>query len=203
MIAVSTLLKSCAMPPASWPIACIFWLWAKFSCSVALLGRVEREDDRARPFVARRVGGRDEQARRPRGLRALERRRRAARSRPLPSAAAARAARSAAVVALGDQAEDRGLAVAAGGFQRRGRETGEGGVGAEQRAVGPDLGDGDRRRVEDAREADLGGAQILLALGLAGRAADHQRARRAGQAVAGERDLVQDAAPAAPGPGAA
>src|ERR1700722_677006 len=34
MIAVSTLLKSCAIPPASWPIACIFWLWTKFSCSV-------------------------------------------------------------------------------------------------------------------------------------------------------------------------
>ena len=28
MMAVSTLLKSCAMPPASWPTACIFWLWA-------------------------------------------------------------------------------------------------------------------------------------------------------------------------------
>ena len=28
MMAVSTLLKSCAMPPASWPTACIFWLCA-------------------------------------------------------------------------------------------------------------------------------------------------------------------------------
>ena len=26
-IAVKRLLKSCAIPPASWPIACIFWLW--------------------------------------------------------------------------------------------------------------------------------------------------------------------------------
>ena len=34
MIAVSTLLKSCATPPASWPIACIFWLCTRFSCSV-------------------------------------------------------------------------------------------------------------------------------------------------------------------------
>ena len=28
MIAVSMLLKSWAMPPASWPTACIFWPWA-------------------------------------------------------------------------------------------------------------------------------------------------------------------------------
>ena len=34
MIAVSTLLKSCATPPASWPMACIFWLCTRFSCSV-------------------------------------------------------------------------------------------------------------------------------------------------------------------------
>ena len=34
MIAVSTLLKSCATPPASWPMACIFWAWTKLSCKV-------------------------------------------------------------------------------------------------------------------------------------------------------------------------
>ncbi len=79
------------------------------------------------------------------------------------------------MVALGHQAEDGGLSVAAGGFQRLGRETGEGGVGTEQRAFGPDLCDGDRRRVEDAREPHLGCAQILLAPDLAGRAADDQR----------------------------
>ena len=39
MMAVSTLLKSCATPPASWPTASILWLCANFSssafCSVA------------------------------------------------------------------------------------------------------------------------------------------------------------------------
>ena len=39
MMAVSTLLKSCATPPASLPTASILWLWANFSssafCSVA------------------------------------------------------------------------------------------------------------------------------------------------------------------------
>ena len=33
MMAVSMLLKSCAMPPASWPTACIFWLCANCSSS--------------------------------------------------------------------------------------------------------------------------------------------------------------------------
>ena len=31
-IAVSRLLKSCAIPPASWPIACNFWPWTSCSC---------------------------------------------------------------------------------------------------------------------------------------------------------------------------
>ena len=39
MMAVSTLLKSCATPPASLPTASILWLWANLSssafCSVA------------------------------------------------------------------------------------------------------------------------------------------------------------------------
>ena len=34
LIAVSRLLKSCATPPASWPIACIFWLWTNCASSV-------------------------------------------------------------------------------------------------------------------------------------------------------------------------
>jgi two-component system cell cycle sensor histidine kinase/response regulator CckA len=51
MIAVSTLLKSWAIPPASWPIACIFWLCAKFSwrvfCSVVSSVEAGAEDGEA------------------------------------------------------------------------------------------------------------------------------------------------------------
>ncbi len=85
MIAVSTLLKSCATPPASWPMACIFCAWAKLSCSVRcsvvssakMLAAVlavplssaetkNRADRSPAPFEAR-VDGRDVAlARRPR-----------------------------------------------------------------------------------------------------------------------------------------
>ena len=64
MIAVSTLLKSCAMPPASWPIACIFWLCAKFSCSVRCSVVSSAKTVAHRPFVAAGIGGRNEEARR-------------------------------------------------------------------------------------------------------------------------------------------
>ena len=67
MIAVSTLLKSCAMPPASWPIACIFWLWTKFSCSVRCSVVSSAKTMRARALVALRIGGGEEQAGRTRG----------------------------------------------------------------------------------------------------------------------------------------
>ena len=46
MMAVSTLLKSCAMPPASWPTACIFWLCAILTFERLLLGRLDGIDDR-------------------------------------------------------------------------------------------------------------------------------------------------------------
>ena len=81
MIAVSTLLKSCAMPPASWPIACIFWLWAKFSCSVRCSVVSSAKTMRARALVALRIGGGNEEARRARRL-ARRARRRPARCRP-------------------------------------------------------------------------------------------------------------------------
>ena len=45
MIAVSTLLKSCATPPASWPTACIFWLWRELLLERPLLGDVDGVDD--------------------------------------------------------------------------------------------------------------------------------------------------------------
>ncbi len=90
----------------------------------ALLGRVEREDDRARALVARRIGGGDEQPRRARRLRALERD--VERLDPgLAVGGGGERAAQGGVVALGDQAEDGWPAVAAG-LQRAGGEPGEG-----------------------------------------------------------------------------
>ena len=85
MIAVSTLLKSCATPPASWPIACIFWPCAKFSCSVRCSVVSSAKTIALAPSSLAGIGGRDEKARRTRRGSRLRARRRAARSRPLPS----------------------------------------------------------------------------------------------------------------------
>ena len=41
MMAVSTLLKSCATPPASLPTASILWLWANLQLQRLLLGGVD------------------------------------------------------------------------------------------------------------------------------------------------------------------
>ena len=68
----------------------------------------------------------------------------------------------------------------------------KGGVGLRDDAVGIGDRDGHRRGVEHPGEANLGGAEILARF-LARRAADHQRARGAGQAVLPERDAVQQA----------
>ena len=178
MIAVSTLLKSCAMPPASWPIACIFWLCAKFSCSVRCSVVSSAKTVALAPSS-------------PPGS--------AAETKSAPSASPAPFER-------GVDRRDVALAVARGGDRRRasaawsrsaisrvdrrprsagaafsaaGREAGEGGVGAQERRRGVDRGDRHRRRVEEARKAHLGGAQIASPLLLAGRAVDDQRARRA------------------------
>ena len=196
MIAVSTLLKSCAMPPASWPIACIFWLCDEILLQRALLGGVEREDGRARAFVAVGIGGRrDEEPRRARRLapssatstgamsplpapprRSLRARRRGrARRRRRRSTAALRPASASAPPARGAR-------------RRRWRRS--------TRAVGVDRSDRHRRRVEEAREAHLRGAQVLGLGSSPGARLMHQRARGAGRAVAGEGDAVQDARPA-------
>ena len=118
MIAVSTLLKSCAMPPASWPIACIFWLWAKFSCSVALLGGVEREDDRARASSPLCGSAAETKKRAERGGSPSSAASTGAMS-PLPSLAAASAARSAAWSRSATPAIDRGPRFAGPRLQRR------------------------------------------------------------------------------------
>ena len=106
MIAVRTLLKSCAMPPASWPIACIFWLCAKFSCSVrcSVVSSANTIALASSPPCA--IGGRNEKAR---GARALALDRRIDR-RDVAFAFARRGDRraQAGVIALGHAAIDRG-----------------------------------------------------------------------------------------------
>ena len=68
------------------------------------------------------------------------------------------------------------------------RQLGEAGIGAHHRAAAVHGRDRHRRVVEEAHEADFGGA---LGIGmLVARAADHQRARRAGRAVGAEGELV-------------
>ena len=94
------------------------------------------------------------------------------------------------VIALGHPGVDRGSRFAGARLQRRRREAGEGAVGAQDAAVGGDRSDRHRRRVEKSGEAHFGGAQVLAVV-LARRAVERQRARRAGQAGAGEGDAVQ------------
>ena len=53
MIGVSTLLKSCAMPEASWPTACIFWLCASCTSSDLLSVLSTREDHGGRIVLGR------------------------------------------------------------------------------------------------------------------------------------------------------
>ena len=86
-IAVSRLLKSCATPPASWPMACIFWLWtncassvfsAVASCSTASTPRPALFDDAAQRDLQEGLAAR-------RGARAALRHRRAG-VRPATSA---------------------------------------------------------------------------------------------------------------------
>ena len=68
------------------------------------------------------------------------------------------------------------------------RQLGEAGIGAHHRAGAVHGRDRHRGMVEEAHEAHFGGA---LRIGmLVARAADHQRARRAGHAVGAERQLV-------------
>ena len=85
-----------------------------------------------------------------------------------------------------DQAFEARLAVRIG----RGiaEQADEGGVGGADQALRIDRGDGDRRRVEQPCESELGGAG---GFGLAGGAAEHERMRE--RAGADARQTVQDA----------
>ncbi len=190
MMAVSTLLKSCATPPASWPIACIFWLWARFSCSVRCSVVSRAKTIALAPSSlsgsAAETNRRAERA----ALRALERN---VERRDFAPALGGRGDRLAqgGVVALRHEGEDGQLSAARGRLQRLGDETGEGGVWPQERARGVDRGDRDRRRVEEARETHLCRAQVFLALEFAWRAVDDQRSGRTRRAVAGKGDLVE------------
>ena len=89
-------------------------------------------------------------------------------------------------VARVDGGEDRlaGRAVGAEAL----RQLGEAGIGADHRAGAVHGRNRHRGVIEEAHEADFGGALRIGTL-VAG-AADHQRARRAGHAVGAERQLV-------------
>ena len=140
----------------------------------ALLGGVEGEDGRARALVALRIGRRDEEARRTRGARRLQR---DVERGDLALALGGRLDRRAqgGAIALGDQVEDRQPSLGGVGLERGLGEPRKGGVGTQHRARGVHRRDRHRRRIEDARKAHFRGAQVL-ALDLAGRAVDHQRA---------------------------
>ena len=146
-----------------------------------LLGGVDRVHDRGLA-LARALHRRDVEARRARGV-AGERRLHLARL----SAAVERRAHlrlEAAALALRHHGEDRTLLAIAGAAE----QAHEARVAVADPAFAVDGGDRHRRVVEEAREAHLGVAQ-RIARRLA-RAAQHQRARRAGRSVAGEGHLV-------------
>ena len=143
MIAVSTLLKSCATPPASWPIACIFCDCAKFSLQRAQFGRVERIDRRAGAvgFVRR---GDEERAPSGRLARAadVDRRDIASSTRP-PRRPRLRRRRGRASSNAGDRSC---AAPASVPFSASGIKPGESGVGARDPAAAIDDGDRHGRR---------------------------------------------------------
>ena len=93
MIAVSTLLKSCATPPASWPTACIFWAWAKLSrsvlCSVVSRAKMSTVDPSPPRASLPDTKSRTERSAAPPSLASI------GGMSPRPCAAAATAARSA------------------------------------------------------------------------------------------------------------
>ena len=158
----------------------------------ALLGGVEREDGRARALVALRIGGRDEEARRTRGARRLQRRRRAARSRPCPgrprrSPRAGRRGRARRRRSKIDSRPGRvGLAARPARAARRRRWSAAPRPSASTAAIAI----GVELKMRANRTSAARRSSPLL---VAGRAVDHQRARGTGRAVAGKGDLVQDA----------
>ena len=128
MIAVRTLLKSCAMPPASCPIACIFWLCAKFSCSVrcSVVSSANTIALASSPLCASAA---ETKKRADRAALALDRR---IDRRDFAFAFARRRDRraQAGVIALRDAAKDRGPDLAGRRLQSPGRQTRKGAVGS-------------------------------------------------------------------------
>ena len=97
-------------------------------------------------------------------------------------------------VALADAVEQWPAGIALGGrrLEGVGEEPGESGVGAAHASGVVERRDRHRRRIEEACEFDLDGAQILLRL-LAGSAVERERARAARRAVLSEGDAMQEA----------
>ena len=149
MIAVRTLLKSWATPPASWPTACIFWLWANCCSSARCVGDVEGVDDHRFVLAGALLDRVDIDAR------ARRRCRRCVASiggmSPLPGDRRGEGRLELRPVGLGDQV-DQPLPVVALALDRA--------EDAQERRVGPadpappvERGDGHRRVVEEAGEA--------------------------------------------------
>ena len=179
MMAVSTLLKSCATPPASWPDGLHLLALRELRLELALLGHVERVDvdpllgaldflgardiEPDRLVAATRQGGIDRL-----DLGALG----DSGGNGLGQSLAARLADE-----LGHRLHvDRRLAAgpAEDPAERR--------VGADDPAGLVERGDGERRVVEKAREAHFRGAERLFLVG-AMAAVEHQRARLAQLAI--------------------
>ena len=189
MIACSTLLKSCATPPASWPTAFIFCDCASCSSICAQIGGVERVEN-GRLALAAFVAHRGH----PDPHRAARRRRRACSSSGGMSLAAfgrrAQGRRHLRVPSpSGTRSTIERTLAASPGARQRAEQARERRVRLHDPAVPVDGRDGDRRVVEEPGEAHFGGALALVDIE-ARRAVEHQRPRRARAPVLAEGDAV-------------
>ena len=158
MMAVSTLLKSCATPPASLPDRLHLVALGELQLQRLLLGGIDGIEHGA--FACARAGAERAHVDAPRQL--------ALRPEGDLDGRGARAARDRPLQRLGKLAA--GLLLAVGheaGHRRRhaaalhGEHAHEGRVGGDDAAVGVGGGDAERRRLEDARQPHLGCGRAL------------------------------------------
>ena len=188
-MAESTLLKSWAMPPASWPTRLHLLLLGEFALELALLGGLQRVDD-GRFLVALLLLDRGDieaaEALALAGKHRIDRRDVALALRGLPDRGFERRP-----VALGDDGADRTVPPSPLAAAHALEQPREQRIGAHDAALSVDGGDRHRRMMEKAHEADFRGALRIGAV--VARAIEHQRARSAGRAVGAESELVKEA----------
>ena len=188
IIAVSRLLKSCAMPPASWPTACIFCDWANWRSSLLALGRVDELQDEARGPLALRFA-----AHRIKRGAALGR---AGEQQVERLAAALRLGRDGGellthrlAVGLGDQVVEPAVLQ---GLALRPHHVAEGGIGHLDVAGGIDQRHAERRLLEETLEALLEALHRRLELARLGEVVHHAERSRSGADAARREGLLQE-----------